>query len=159
MHVRSPSSKVKIADIWNNQKMLFILPTPWTRQLPTTHLEDEMKFILDSWSGEERSTRGHLVENAANPPHINRGGVLSGAEENIRRSVPQGHNLIAVGLGRYRLSPSQPKVRQLKIIEIFYWSSPIPGITISGLISFLLKFEKRKNSFISSMQYWKNRVQ
>ena len=106
--------KLKLQISGTTKKCFSSFPPPWTRQLPTTHLEDEMKFILDSWSREERSSRGHLVENAANPPHINGGGVLGGAEENIRRSVPQGHNLIAVGLGRNRLSPSQPKVRQLK---------------------------------------------
>ena len=74
-----------------------------------------MKLILHSWSREERSARGHLVENAANSPHINRGGILCGAQEDVRGAVPQGHNLIAVGLRGNRLSSSQAEVRQLKI--------------------------------------------
>ena len=118
---------------------------PKTRPATDTHLEDEMEFILDGGSREERSARGHLVENAANPPHINGGGILGGAQEHVRRSVPKGHNLIAVGLGGNRLSSSQPKVRQLKIEEYFsfYLSSPTPGIT-TGIILFLHEFEKKK---------------
>ena len=70
-----------------------------------------MKLILHSGSRKERSARGHLVENAANSPHINRGGILGGSQEDIWRPVPQGHNLVAVGLGGDRLSSSQSEVR------------------------------------------------
>ena len=69
------------------------------------HLEDKMKLILHRGAWEERSARGHLVENAANPPHINGGGVLGGAKQDVGRPVPQGHHLVAVGLGRDRLGP------------------------------------------------------
>ena len=47
-------------------------------------------------SREERSARSHLVENAAHAPHINRGGVLGGAQQHVRRPVPEGHHLIII---------------------------------------------------------------
>ena len=75
-----------------------------------------MKLILDCRSREQRPSRGHLVENASDPPHINGCGVLCGPEEDVRRPVPQGHNLVTVGLGRDTLGPGQAKVRQLEHI-------------------------------------------
>ena len=73
-----------------------------------------MELVLDCGAREERPARGHLVENATDAPHINGGGVLGGAQEDVRRAVPQRHNLVTVRLGRYALGPGQAKVRQLK---------------------------------------------
>ena len=73
-----------------------------------------MKLILDCRAREQRSTRGHFVENASDPPHINGGGVLRGAQEDIWRSVPEGHHLVAVRLRRHALGPRKAKVCKLK---------------------------------------------
>lgn len=81
-----------------------------------------MKLILDCRAREQRSTRGHFVENASDPPHINGGGVLRGAQEDIWRSVPEGHHLVAVGLGGDALGAGQAKVRKLKYLNI---NSPV----------------------------------
>ena len=79
-----------------------------------SHLEDQVQLVLDCGAREEGAAAGHLVENASHAPHINGGGVLGGAEQHVRRSVPQGHHLVAVRLGRHALGPRQAKVRQLK---------------------------------------------
>ena len=73
-----------------------------------------MKFVLDSRARKERPARGHLVENAAHTPHIDGGGVLGGAEQDVRRPVPQGHHLVTVGLGGHTLGSGQTKISQLK---------------------------------------------
>ena len=82
------------------------------------YLEYKMKFILHSRAGEERPSRGHLIENATHAPHINGGGVLRGPEQHVRGSVPEGDHLVAVGLGGDTLCSSQTKVSQLKYGKI-----------------------------------------
>ena len=79
-----------------------------------THLEDQVQLVLDCGAGEQRPTAGHLVENASHAPHINGGGVLGGAQQHVRRPVPQRHHLVTVRLGRNTLGPRQAKVRKLK---------------------------------------------
>ena len=73
-----------------------------------------MELVLDRGAGEERTAAGHLVENAAHAPHINGGGVLGGAQQHVRRPVPQRHHLVAVRLGRHTLGPRQAEVSELK---------------------------------------------
>merc|ERR1719320_362535 len=84
------------------------------------HLEYEVEFILDSRAWEERPARSHLVENASDPPHVNRCGVLGGSQEDIWGSVPQGHNLVGVGLGGHRLGAGQAKISQLQLPSLIY---------------------------------------
>ena len=79
-----------------------------------SNLKDEMKLILYCRTWEEWSSAGHLVENAAHAPHINGGGVLGGAQQHVRRPVPQRHHLVAVRLGRHTLGPRQAEVSELK---------------------------------------------
>ena len=101
-------------------------PRPVVLRGGAQHLEDQMKFILHGRAGKQRPAGGHLVENAADPPHINGGGVLGGAQEDVWRSVPQRHNLVTVGLGRNRFRPGQAKVSQLKKINcllVLVWTS------------------------------------
>lgn len=78
------------------------------------HLEDQVQLVLDCGAGEQGPTTGHLVENASHAPHINGGGVLGGAQQHVRRPVPEGHHLVTVRLGRHTLGPRQAKVRKLK---------------------------------------------
>ena len=73
-----------------------------------------MELVLDRGAGEERAAAGHLVENASHAPHINGGGVLGGAQQHVRRPVPQRHHLVAVRLGRHALGPRQAEVSELK---------------------------------------------
>lgn len=40
-------------------------------------------------------------------PHVDLRGVLRGPQQNIRRSVPEGHHLVGVGFGRNGLCPRQ----------------------------------------------------
>lgn len=95
-----------------------------------------MQLILHRGTREQRSASDHLVEDAAHPPgtagqpvslvslkwsyrhllllllpHVDGCGVLSGAEQHVRRSVPQRHHFIGVGLGWYRLGSSQTWTR------------------------------------------------
>ncbi len=73
-----------------------------------------MEFIFNSGSWEKRSTRGHLVKDAAHPPHVNGRGVLGGSEEDIRRPVPQCHNFVRVCFRWNGFCAGQAEIRQLE---------------------------------------------
>ena len=106
------ASKCKNCDtLWCKDNTHGIWFTLWSR---THYLEYEMELVLDCGAREERPARGHLVENATDAPHINGGGVLGGAQQHVRRPVPQRHHLVTVRLRRHALRPGQPEVRQLK---------------------------------------------
>ena len=77
---------------------------PKTRPATDTHLEDEMEFILDGGSREERSARSHLIENAPDPPHVYRGGILRGPKQNVRWTIPKGHHLIMWVFRKYAMT-------------------------------------------------------
>ena len=70
------------------------------------YLEYEVEFVLHGGPWEERPAARHLVEDAADAPHVDGRGVLGGAEQHVRRAVPQRHNLVTVRLGRDRLGSS-----------------------------------------------------
>ena len=78
------------------------------------HLEDEMQLVLDGRAGEERPAGGHLVENAADAPHVDGGGVLRGAEEDVRGPVPEGDHLVGVRLRRDGLGAGEAEVGKLE---------------------------------------------
>ena len=80
-----------------------------------------MQLVLDCGAREQGPATGHLVENAAHAPHINGGGVLGGAQQHVRRSVPEGHHLVAVRLRRHALGPRKAKVCKLKYGECSVW--------------------------------------
>jgi hypothetical protein len=42
-----------------------------------------MKFVLDCGAGKERAAGGHLVEDAAHAPHVDRGRVLRRAQQHV----------------------------------------------------------------------------
>lgn len=73
-----------------------------------------MQLVLDGRAGEERSAGGHLVENAAHAPHVDGGGVLRGAEEDVGGPVPEGHDLVRVRLRRDGLGAGQAEVGKLE---------------------------------------------
>ena len=73
-----------------------------------------MKFILNSGAWEERSARGHLIENASNAPHINGGGILCRAQKDVWRSVPEGDNFVTICLGWNTFCTCKSKICQLK---------------------------------------------
>ena len=98
------------------------------------HLEDQVELVLHGGAREERPAGGHLVENAAHSPHINGGGVLGGAQQDVRGAVPERHHLIAVGLGRNGLGPGQTKVSQLKeinclLVPVWSWQQGLFSCT------------------------------
>ena len=82
--------------------------------LKPTYLEYQVQLVLNGRTREKRTSGGHFVENAAHAPHINGGGVLGGAQQHVRRPVPERHHLVTVRLGRHTLGPRQTKVRKLK---------------------------------------------
>ena len=51
-------------------------------------LEDQQQLVLDLGPGKQGLATNHLIEDAANATHVNVGGVVGGAEQNIRRPVP-----------------------------------------------------------------------
>ena len=75
-----------------------------------------MELVLDGGSGEKGPSRGHLVENASDAPHVDGGGVLGGAEEDVGRAVPQRHNLVRVRLRRHRLGAGQTEIGELQVL-------------------------------------------
>lgn len=46
-------------------------------------------------------------QSEAHSPHVYRCGVLRGAQQHIRRSVPKRYHLVRVGLSRHGLGPRQ----------------------------------------------------
>ena len=43
----------------------------------------------------------HLYEDAAGAPHVETGGVVGGAQQDVWRAVPEGHHLVGVRVGRH----------------------------------------------------------
>ena len=86
-----------------------------------SHLEDQVQLVLDCGARKQGAPAGHLVENAAHAPHINGGGVLGGAQQHVRRPVPEGHHLVAVRLRRHALGSRKAKVRKLKYGKCLVW--------------------------------------
>ena len=94
-----------------------------------SHLEDQVQLILNGGPREEGPTRGHLVKNASDTPHVDRGRVLGGAQEDVGWPVPEGDHLVGVGLRRHRLGSGEAEVSQLKengggLVSTF--SCPVP---------------------------------
>ena len=86
-----------------------------------TYLEYQVQLVLNGRTREKRTSGGHFVENAAHAPHINGGGVLGGAQQHVRRPVPEGHHLVAVRLRRHALGSRKAKVRKLKYGKCVVW--------------------------------------
>ena len=51
-------------------------------------------------------------------PHVDRRRVDGGAEQHVRRPVPQRDHLVAVRLGGHRLGARQTEVRQLQLAQL-----------------------------------------
>ena len=77
-------------------------------------LEDPLQLVVHVGAGEERPAGGHLVENAADAPHVDGGGVLRGAEEDVRGPVPEGDHLVGVRLRRDGLGAGEAEVGKLE---------------------------------------------
>lgn len=54
-------------------------------------------------TGEGGHSGDHLDEDAADAPHVEWGGVVGGAQQDVGRAVPQRHNLMWVRVWRHRL--------------------------------------------------------
>ena len=78
-------------------------------------LEDEIELVVDLGAGKERLAADHLVEDAADAPHVDVRRVVGGAEEHVGRPVPQSDHLVRVGLGGYGLGARQPEVGELEL--------------------------------------------
>ena len=57
------------------------------------HISWSSRCSYHRGSREEWSARSHLVENAADSPHVDRGGILRWPKQDVRRAVPQGDHL------------------------------------------------------------------
>ena len=57
-------------------------------------------------------------KNASGGPHVDRGRVELGAEEDVRRAVPQRHDLGRVAPHRDAERPRQPEVGQLQLAAL-----------------------------------------
>ena len=76
--------------------------------------EDLEELVNFGISGEEGSLRDHLDENCANGPNIDGRGICLGAEENLRRPVPEGNNLVGEGSDGRAEGTCKAKVGQLE---------------------------------------------
>lgn len=56
--------------------------------------EDAEELVNLAIAREERITCQHLSEDATQTPDVDRSGVVSGAQQNLGRSVPQGDDLL-----------------------------------------------------------------
>ena len=80
--------------------------------------KDEMEFVLDGRSREERSSGGHFVENATHAPHVDGGRIVDGAQQDVRRPVPKGYHFVGVGLRRDGFRSGQSEIGQLHNINM-----------------------------------------
>lgn len=69
-------------------------------------------------TGKYGHARDHLHEDAAHPPHVQWGGVLCAAEEDVWRTIPQGDYLVGVGVAGHGLGPGQAEVSQLQLADL-----------------------------------------
>ena len=73
-------------------------------------------LIIHVTAGEERTASvSELGEDAASAPHIYAGSVELGSEQDIRRSVPEGHHLGAVASHWNTEGPSKTKICQFEL--------------------------------------------
>lgn len=76
------------------------------------YLVQLVEDIPDTW--EAGVAVQHLYQDTAGTPDIETGGVVGGAEQDVRRAVPERDHLMRVGVGRHRLGSGQTKVSQLQ---------------------------------------------
>ncbi len=79
-----------------------------------------MQLVLDRWAREQGSSRGHLVENATDAPHVDGGRVLGRAQQDVGRPVPEGDHFVRVGLRGNGFGAREAEIRQLIKKYIFY---------------------------------------
>lgn len=61
----------------------------------STHLKNLIKLVLNiADTGEGRQSRQHLSKDTPNAPHIEGGGVVGGAQQDVWRPIPQCHHLM-----------------------------------------------------------------
>lgn len=75
-------------------------------------LEDLVDFAV-AW--EERLLGGHLGEDAADGPHVDAGGVLSAAEQDLGRTVPERDDFVGVGAERDAKGTRESEVSQFEV--------------------------------------------
>lgn len=69
-------------------------------------------------SGERRRPLQHLYEDAARPPHVQSGGVLRGAQQDVGGAVPQRHHLRGERLAGDGLGSGQTEVGELQFSTV-----------------------------------------
>ena len=57
----------------------------------------------------------HLYQDTAGAPDVQTGGVVGGAQQDVRRPVPERHHLVRERVGRHRLGSGQTEVGQLEL--------------------------------------------
>lgn len=83
------------------------------------YLKDFVQLIVGvPDAGKYGHASDHLHEDAAHPPHVQRGGVLRAAEEDVGRPVPQGDHLVGVGVAGHGLGPGQAEIGQLQLADL-----------------------------------------
>ena len=81
-------------------------------------LEDGHELLLRVGAGEERAPRGHLGEDAARGPHVDRRRVLGRAHEHVGRAVPERDDLVRERAHRDPKRAREPKVRELQVAAL-----------------------------------------
>jgi hypothetical protein len=69
-------------------------------------------------TGEQRLARAHLSEDTAHRPHVDASRVLSTAEQDLRRTVPQSDHLVGVCAERDTKSAGEPEVGELEVVVL-----------------------------------------
>ena len=79
------------------------------------HLEDVQQLLNLGLAREHGRLSDELREDAPDGPHVHRGGVQRGSQEDLRGAVPQRDDLVGVGLERNAERPAQSEVRDLEL--------------------------------------------
>ena len=80
-----------------------------------TNKPENVKQLLElGISGEQCLPSNHFSEDASHGPHVDGGGIVSGAKQNLRSSVPERDNFMSVALERNSESTAKAQICNFK---------------------------------------------
>jgi len=74
----------------------------------------DVELVYLALAGEQRLPVNQLPHDAADRPHVHRFGVRGGAEQDLRRAVPERHHLVGVGAHGDAEGTGETEIRQLE---------------------------------------------
>ncbi len=82
----------------------------------TDNLPEDLEDLVNLGVAREQGLAGaHLGKDAADRPHVDAGGVLAAAEQNLRGAVPEGDDLVGVGAQGDAERAGQAEVGELEV--------------------------------------------